>query len=201
MIYVFEGCGPITINKPNAEKPVAIDSVNMQSNSSDSVSTADTLKYMQAYGDLYFGMKRAAVEQKNKEIQKLGKYEYNFSYCFNGDSMLYKVIIKSDGIKVINYDSDLKNLYRNLYQIIETRYGEPAKRNEYPSIFDVQQTKKYTLDRWQTGSKQINLALNENAMNNYSVLCEILDSVMFKTEQKRLKDLKNRDITEAAEKF
>jgi hypothetical protein len=25
--------------------------------------------------------------------------------------------------------------------------------------------------------------------------------VMFKTEQKRLKDLKNRDITEAAEKF
>lgn len=71
-----------------------------------------------AFNNLMFGMGKDTVKQLNETRQMLDKYNYNFSYSFNGEEKLYKVRIYSDGVKVIKFDSDLKNSYRNLAQII-----------------------------------------------------------------------------------
>jgi hypothetical protein len=156
---------------------------------------------MLAYGNLYFGMKKNEVESKNEPRQQLGKYKYNFDYSFNGDSGLYRVIIKSDGIKVITYDTELSAIYRNLAQIVETRYGKPAEHLRFPSVFDVQNSHKYKLDEWGNGAKQIQISLIENNLNSYSVTCEIIHKQMAEAEVLRLNNLKNKDVIDASKKF
>lgn len=165
-ILLFSGCGPVTIKNPPFEKQASTDSVNQSQILNDTLLT-DSIQNIQAFGDLYFGMKKNEVEQKNEETQLLGKFNYNFSYEFNGDSALYKVIIQSDGKKVIEYDTSLKNSYINFLNIVETRYGKPFKHSGYPSVFDVQQVKKYKIDEWETDNKQIQISLRENAMNSF----------------------------------
>jgi hypothetical protein len=154
-----------------------------------------------AFNNLMFGMEKDTVEQLNETRQMLGKYYYNFNYSFNGENKLYKVRISSEGVQVIKFDSDLKSRYQNLVQIIQTKYGKPVTSRDYPSIFDVQKSKKYLMNQWEIGIKQINLALQENAMNSYSVSCEIFDKNLNEAELQRLKDVKNHDVIEAAEKF
>jgi len=197
-LFLMAACGPVTISKPEKQATVA-DSVQ-QPASIPIVQTAPD-STMLAYGNLYFGMKKADVERKNETRQKLGKYEYNFDYSFNGDSALYRVIIKSDGEKVISFDTRLLSNYRNLAQIVETRYGKPAKHNGFPSVFDVQNSGKYVLDSWMVGQKKIDVLLRENALNSYSVLCEISHQPMADAELIRLKNIKNKDVNEAASKF
>lgn len=197
-LLYFTACGPVTVNKP--EKSAAV---------KDAVSPVDTEitarpapdSSLLAYGNLYFGMKKAEVAQKNENRQQLGKYEYNFSYDFNGDSVLFRVKIFSDGVKVIGYDTTLKNLYRNLVQIVETRYGKPGKQNGFPSVFDVQNQGKYTTDNWELGNKQIDISIRENALNSYSVVCEITHKQMAVAEKTRLKNEKNKEVIEASKKF
>jgi hypothetical protein len=57
------------------------------------------------------------------------------------------------------------------------------------------------MSHWETGTKQINLGLQENAINSFSVVCDIFDKNMDDAETLRLKNLKNKDIIEAADKF
>lgn len=124
---LLAGCGPVAVNKPENLKQAVVEDSARQVNP-DAVVASVPDSSLQAYGNLYFGMKKAEVESKNEKRQQLGKYEYNFGYSFNGDSALYRVIIKSDGIKVVTYDTELLAVYRNLAQIVETRYGKPEDR-------------------------------------------------------------------------
>jgi hypothetical protein len=114
---------------------------------------------------------------------------------------LYKVKLNSDGVKAINFDSGLKSNYNNLFQIIKTKYGDPATSKGFPSIFDVQNSKKYQMNIWELGTKQIILGLQENNMNSFSVYSEILDKNMFEIEKQQLSDSKNKHIIQASEKF
>jgi len=154
-----------------------------------------------AFNNLMFGMEKDTVEQLNETRQMLGKYYYNFNYSFDSENKLFKVRISSDGVKAIKFDTDLKSRYQYLVLIIQTKYGEPVTSRDYPSIFDVQNSKKYLMNQWEIGIKQINLALQENEMNSYSVSCEIFDKNLNEAELQRLKDVKNHDVIEAAEKF
>lgn len=198
-VFIFlTACGPVTINKPEKSAELK-DSVSPVKAAAIVQSAPDSS--LLAYGNLYFGMKKPEVAQKNENRQQLGKYEYNFGYDFNGDSVLYRVKIFSDGVKVIGYDTTLKILYRNLVQIVETRYGKPGKHNGFPSVFDVQNSGKYTTDNWELGNKQIDISLRENALNSYSVICEITHKQMADAEKTRLKNVKNKDVIEASKKF
>ncbi len=193
VFFVVAGCGPVTINKPvPGKQSVAPDSVQQLKTALKATAIPDSSLF--AFGNLYFGMKRNEVIKKNENRQHLGKYDYNFRYAFNGDSSMYQVVIYSDGVQVLGYDTSLKALYRNLAQIVETRYGTPVKHNSFPSVFDVQNAGKYLLDQWMKGNKQIDISLHENAMNSYSVLCEITHKTMAEAE-------KNKDLKEAARKF
>lgn len=197
-LIFLAACGSVTINKPEKSAELK-DSVSPVKAEVVVQSAPDSS--LLAYGNLYFGMKRTEVVQKNENRQQLGKYEYNFGYDFNGDSVLYRVKIASDGIKVISYDTTLKAMYRNLLQIVETRYGKPGKHNEFPSVFDVQNQGKYTTDNWELGNKQIDISLRENALNSYSVVCEITHKQMAVAEKTRLSNEKNKDVIDAAKKF
>lgn len=195
---LLAGCGPVTVNKP--EKQVLVKD-SAQQVKPDSVIALVPDSSLLAYGNLYFGMKKSEVESKNEPRQKLGKYEYNFGYGFNGDSALFKVIIKSADVKVISYDTELSAMYRNMAQIIETKYGSPDVHLKFPSVFDVQQSGKYKLDEWDAGAKQIQIFLVENNLNSYSVNCEISNKQMTEAEILRLKNLKNKDVIDASKKF
>lgn len=197
-IILLAGCGPVTVNKPE-KQALVWDSAQQVKHDSVVASVPDSS--LLAYGNLYFRMKKSEVESINEPRQKLGKYEYKFGYGFNGDSALFKVIIKSDGVKVISYDTELSAMYRNLVQIIETRYGSPKTHLKFPSVFDVQQSRKYKLDEWDTGAKQIQIFLIENNLNSYSVICEISNKQMTEAEILRLKNLKNKDVIDASKKF
>lgn len=200
VFILLAGCGPGTVNKPeNLKQAVVEDSVKQVNPEVIAASAPDSS--LQAYGNLYFGMKKAEVADKNETRQQLGKYEYNFGYSFNGDSALYRVIIKSDGIKVITYDTELLAVYRNLAQIVETRYGKPAVHLKFPSVFDVQDRRKYKLDEWAAGAKQIQISLVENNLNSYSVACEITHQKMSEAESTRQKNFENKDVIDAAKKF
>ena len=200
VFILLAGCGPVAVNKPeNLKQAVVEDSTRQVKPDAVVVSIPDSS--MLAYGNLYFGMKKAEVESKNELRQKLGKYNYNFDYSFNGDNALYRVIIKSDGVKVVTYDTELSAVYRNLAQIVETRYGKPAVHQKFPSVFDVQNSHKYKLDEWENGVKQIQISLVENNLNSYSVVCEITHQKMAEAEISRQKNFKNKDVIDAAKKF
>jgi hypothetical protein len=200
VFLLFTGCGPVKVNKPEpAKQTEKSDSVQIVKTDSTEITAPDSS--LLAYGNLFFGMKKAEVERKNESRQQLGKYEYNFNYSFNGDSGLYRVIIKSDGVKVVTYDTELSAMYRNLAKIVETRYGEPEVHLGFPSVFDVQNSHKYKLDEWNNGAKQIQISMVENNLNSYSVVCEITHQKMAETETTRQKNFKNKDVIDAAKKF
>ncbi len=168
----------------------------------DSIAMAEyELMQQTPFGDLRFGMSKDEVNQKNERRQNLGKFPYNFSYAFTPDDQLYRLKISSDGIKTIRFDSDLKANYQNLFKIISTKYGEPESRHEFPSIFDVQDVKKFSMNNWTEGTKEIRISLLENEMNSYSAICEIADLDMTRAEQERISKAKNKDVIEASEKF
>lgn len=208
LVLLLASCNPF-VKKPKEEVPT--DTVHVKTADEllaeekarqDSIEQARYEQMQQTpFGDLRFGMNSEATVAANEKRQKLGKYFYNFSYSFTPDDQLYKVRMVSDGIKAIRYDTDLKFNYLNLLKIISNKYGEPATRHEYPSIFEVQDVKKYSMNTWNEGRKQIQLSLVENGINSYLVLCEISDQNMSSAEQERLKNEKNRDVIEASEKF
>jgi hypothetical protein len=92
-------------------------------------------------------------------------------------------------------------MYRNMAQIIETKYGSPGVNSKFPSVFDVQQSRKYKVDEWDAGAKQIQIFLVENNLNSYSVSCEISNKQMAEAEILRLKNLKNKDVIDASKNF
>lgn len=198
--FLMAGCGPVAVNKPENLKQAVVQDTARQVKP-DAVVASVPDSSLLAYGNLYFGMKKPEVESKNEPRQQLGKFKYNFDYSFNGDNALYRVIIKSDGVKVITYDTELSAVYRNLAQIVETRYGKPAVHQRFPSVFDVQDRRKYQLDEWDAGAKQIQISLVENNLNSYSVVCEITHQKMAEAEITRQKNLKNKDVIDAAKKF
>lgn len=200
VFILLAGCGPVAVNKPENLKQAVVEDSARQVNP-DVIAASVPDSSLQAYGNLYFGMKKAEVADKNETRQQLGKYKYNFAYSFNGDSALYRVIIKSDGVKVVTYDTELLAVYRNLAQIVETRYGKPAEHLKFPSVFDVQNSHKYKVDAWDTGAKQIQISLVENNLNSYSVVCEITHQKMAEAETTRQKNFKNKDVIDAAKKF
>jgi hypothetical protein len=148
-----------------------------------------------------FGMDKNSTEQNNKNRQVLGKYQYNFSYSFNQKGELYAIHLTSDAEKAITFDTALKAKYDNLNKIIHTKYGEPINKRGYPSIFDVQNAKTLWLNSWEEGAKQIRLGLVETDLNKYKVRCRICDTEMEKEEMEHARDIKNKDIIEAAKKF
>ncbi|WP_346855103.1 hypothetical protein [uncultured Draconibacterium sp.] len=154
-----------------------------------------------AFSDFMFGMNKAEVAELNVEKEKLGKYDYSLSTRFTDKDELYQLTLTSSGIKAIKFDTDLSARYSNLFKIIETRYGTPLMQKKFPSVFDVQESKKYVMSKWEQGTKIIAISLVENNPNNYTVVCDIFDSNMSAAEKERLNKFKNKDITEAAEKF
>lgn len=208
LVLLLASCNPF-VKKPKEAAPT--DTVHVKTADEllaeekarqDSIEQARYEQMQQTpFGDLRFGMNKEATVSANEKRQKLGKYSYNISYSFTPDDQLYKVRMVSDEVKAIRYDPDLKANYQNLLKIISNKYGEPATRNEYPSIFDVQDVKKYSMNTWNEGRKQIQLSLVENNINSYVVLCEISDQNMSSEEQERLKNEKNRDVIVASEKF
>jgi len=201
-ISIISGCGPVTIKPAEPGKQLKSDSVQADSLQAGTAAT-DTISKskIHAFGDLYFGMKKAEVERLNEPRQQLGKNEYSFDYLFDGDSMLYKVNIRSAGVKVIGYDSSLKAYYNNLYNILQTRYGEPETHTGFPSVFDVQNAGKYKIDFWEEEGKIVEILLRMNALNSYSAVCEITAKEMEQAELKRQKNIKNKDVIDAANKF
>lgn len=168
----------------------------------DSLKQAEFEKMQKtAFGELMFGMEKDSVLKKGSKRQQLGKFSYNFNYSFNNENRFFKLRLVSDGVRALEFDTQLKNRYDNLFKIIHTRYGEPVNKNSYPSVFDVQEHKKYQISKWVQGTKEISMGLQQNGMNSYSVYCEIFDKNMDEAEQQRLKNLKNKDIIDAASKF
>lgn len=154
-----------------------------------------------AFGDFVFGMNKTEVAELNIDKEKLGKYDYFLSPRFTDADELYQLTLTSSGVKALKFDAELSGRYTNLFKIIETRYGAPVLQKKFPSVFDVQESKKYVMSKWEQGTKIISISLVENNLNNYAVVCDIFDSNMSATEKDRLNRLKNKDITEAAEKF
>jgi len=154
-----------------------------------------------AFGNFMFGMNKKEVSELNVENEKLGKYNYTLAPHFTETNELYKLTLKSSGVKALNFETDLLSRYTSLFNIIETRYGTPVNQKKFPSIFDVQESKKYLMSKWEKGTKNITISLVENNLNSYAVVCDIFDSTMSASEADRLKKLKNKDILEAAEKF
>lgn len=154
-----------------------------------------------AFGDFMFGMNKTEVSELNVKNEKLGKHNYSILPRFDETNELYKLTLKSSGVKALNFETDLLSRYTNLFKIIETRYGIPVTQYKFPSIFDVQESKKFLVSKWEQGTKTITISLVENNLNSYAVVCDIFDATMSASEANRLNKLKNRDITEAAEKF
>ena len=154
-----------------------------------------------AFAGLLFGMNEAEVDEANPGKERLGKYNYSFVPQFNGDMELYKLTISSDEVKAIRFDSDLLTNYNNLYKILETRYGKPLLNNQFPSIFEVQNSKKFIMNKWEEGTKNIHISLVDNNLNSYAVVCDIFDKNMMESEKERLYKLKNKDVLDAAQKF
>lgn len=205
LLILFSQCG-LNRKKSQNQEP-QIQTENLQTNI-DSVSNIDSLENFQvaqnqnkAFGSLNFGMVKNEVENENEKRQLLGKYNYNFKYKYNDKNGLYSIIIISDPEKALNYDSGLKEKYANLSKIITIKYGEPKINSPYPSIFEVQNSKIFTTQKWEDGAKQIHLGMKENSLDSYCVVCTIFDSNLEKEEKQRLYNLKNKDIIDASEKF
>lgn len=211
LLFVFFLIGCKTFNKKNTDEPEikSAEVLNLlekegseQKPRQDSIVNSKFEKMqMTAFGDLVFGMNKNQVEQNNENRQKLGKYLYNFTYSFDESDRLYEVILSSDPDKAINFDGQLKSKLNNLSSVVKTKYGQPARDLQYPSIFDVQETGNYFISEWDFEGKQIQLGLKENALNSYSVICNITDINLKENALKRLQDDKNRDIIDASEKF
>ncbi len=154
-----------------------------------------------AFAGFTFGMKETEAEDINPGKEKLGKFNYRFSPQFDGNDELYKLTLSSEGVKTIKFETDLLVNYNNLYKIVETRYGKPLASKKFPSIFDVQSSKKYLMSKWEQGTKNIQISLVENSLNSYAVVCDIFDKNMSEAEKERLYKLKNKDVLDAAEKF
>lgn len=208
LVFLFVQCDFISGKKQKEEpvpKPVVKTAKELfaeEKAREDSIENAEFEKMQKtAFGDVMFGMIKDSVFNLNEERQHLGKYDYNFSYSFNNEDKLYKLKLTSGAVRAIQFDSDLNNRYQNLFRIIQTKYGEPLSQKEYPSIFDVQNNKKYQISKWEKGTKQISVGVQETGKNSYSAFCEILDKNMTEAELERQKNLKNKDIIEASSKF
>lgn len=209
LIFLFTQCGIILNKKPKEEIVTTQENVKTpeellaeEKAKQDSIENAEfELMQKTAFGDLIFGMSKEETEQKNERRQQLGKYSYNFNYNFNSNNQLFKVRLNSDEVKAIQFDTELKNRYQNLFQIVSSKYGGPSLNRNFPSIFDVQKSKKYKMSQWEKGTKQIQLFLQEKDLNSYLATCEILDKNMNEEEIQRLNNLKNNDVIEAANKF
>lgn len=207
--FFLSGCG--MLDNENQSKKVTpaeqlenrLEADSLTDEPSEDFVEIDTFAQAQkvAFGALGFGMGKEQVDTLNPRKQILGKYNYNFTYSFNADNQLYQVRLKSNGINTLYYDDNLKFNYQNLYKILKIKFGEPIFNRGYPSVFDVMNSKKLTLARWEIGIKQINLGLQENGMNSFSVFCEISDEEMKEAERLRVYKVKNKDILEAADKF
>ncbi len=168
----------------------------------DSIKKAEfELTEKTAIGDVQFGMYKQEVEGLSVKKQKLGKYSFNSTNIYNGDGQLYSLVLDSNPEKAINYDNGLKSKYYNLHKILSIKYGEPKTNTGFPSIFDVQKTGIYWINKWQFGTKEIKLGIKEHALNSYTVRCKITDSEMQQEEVDRLQKIKDKDYIEAAKKL
>lgn len=208
VLISLSGCQNLFKKKPVEEEIISEKVKSPEELLAEEQARQDSIKNMEfermqktAFGNIRFGMSEDSVIVLNEKRQQLGKYNYNFSYMYNNEGQLYKLKLASDAVRAIQFDSDLNQRYQNLFKIIQTKYGEPLLRKEYPSIFDVQNQKKYPVSKWEEGRKQINIGLQEKGKNSYSAYCEIVDKDMNEAEQQRLKNLKNKDIIDAASKF
>ena len=168
----------------------------------DSIKNAEfELMQKTAFGKLTFGMDKTDAETSTENTQLLGKHNYKVQNSFNANSELYEVALISENEKAVHFDDLLKSKYTNLYKIIETKYGKPMKKGVYPSIFEVQESGSYIIDKWELGDKQIQLGVKENSLNSYCAFSKIFSKKMADEEKLRLRNNKNKDIIEAAEKF
>jgi hypothetical protein len=187
------------------EKPAPPETINLNPPVPDSV-TLDTAseispKYTeQAFDRLYFGMSKTEVNKLNSNPQRLGKYNYHFSYQFNGCGELYALTIISGSVKTIVYEN-VSGSYNNLYNIISMKYGKPTGPKSIPSVFDVMNAGTYWINKWNPDNKTIRLGIRHKSQDSYDVLCRIVNVAKDKAEKQRLYELKNKDIIEAAKKF
>lgn len=105
-----------------------------------------------AFGELVFGMEKELVERINEKKQLLVKFNSSFANSFNDESKLNKLKIKSKDVKAIYFDTNLKDMCQNLYEIIKTKCGEPSTSQKFPSIFDVQNNKQMRTIHWGNGN-------------------------------------------------
>ena len=160
-----------------------------------------TARRVQAYDKLYFGMKKNEVNSLNEARQKIGVYNYNFTYSYNGAGQLYGITIKSDPEKTVYYEKNLQPKYANICRVISEKYGKKSSCGTLPSIFDVMNAQRYKLVGWKEGEKMLNLYLRYATIDVYYVECRIVHASMEKAENIRLYRLKNKDILESSEKF
>jgi hypothetical protein len=146
-------------------------------------------------------MKINDVKRLNKNPQKLGKFEYNFTYFFNGNRELYGLILFSGPVKTIQYEDGLQGPYSNLFSIISIKHGKPSGPKAIPSIFEVMNAGTYWINKWKKGDKEIKLGIRQRKEDSFEVICKIINIPMEKAENKRLYRIKNKDILKAADKF
>ncbi len=186
--------------KKKSKLATSLANIDVKKNSHDDY-IDENLPENKAFGDIYFGMTKQEVSENKETHQLLGSYNYNFSYLFNNQSLLYSIIINSTPNKAIRFESTLKGKYYNLSKIISTKYGKAVKKTAYPSIFTVQENKMLWVEKWVVDNKRISLGIKSINLNSYIVTCRITHIEMEKEERKRILNKKNKKILDAAEKF
>jgi hypothetical protein len=166
----------------------------------DSITLARQLKDVDvAYGKIKLGMSEKAYKKVEGEyFQKIGMYEYSFQPAFY-ENKLYRLRIKSMGNNANEYDTYIKSGYRDLREIIETKYGQGENRS-FPKFNDLKESTPHMISTWKIGYKQIDLGVEQDDYRYYVVM-HIRDNNLYSLAMKAASEKGNTETKKAAQNF
>lgn len=167
----------------------------------DSISISVPEEKVAAYDRIYFGMTKREVDSLGTTREKIGYHFYNLKYRYDSEGKLYRIDIRSDREKAIQYEAKAQAHFSNLCRVIAEKYGKKPSCGALPSIFDVMNAKRYQMASWDIGEKSVILYIVYASADAYYTECRIVHRAMQEVEKTRMYKIKNKEIIESSEKF
>lgn len=166
--------------------------------------------------DIKFGMLEKEVKSKIKKfINDSKKLEYDYgsfksydyligNYKFSEygisdyyyENELYRFDINGDLIEWKYFETELREQVKHIYDIIETKYGEPGLSYEIPASYEMSEDYSYLIYQWNVGKKEIAIRV-EDSGNNYRVNISIFVSAIVDLLKEKEK-LEEKEKTKSA---
>jgi hypothetical protein len=167
----------------------------------DSIDAMVPVEKVAAYDRINFGMTKREVDSLGITREKIGYHSYRFTYRYDSEGGLYRIDIRSNNEKAIQYEARAQALYSNLCRVIAEKYGKKSSCGGLPSIFDVMNAQRYKMAAWEIGEKSVILYIVSTSPDTYYTECRIVHRAMQEAENARMYKIKNKVIIESSEKF